>query len=215
MVSLALSAAMLAYANQPFVDTISIIGKNNRLLFAFFSLSTSIAIIGNVYITTHHTTTLTHHKLQKVHKLVAQSLCIICVLALLSLTFIDGQDPQVYDPKRLIHISSSMIFGISDFFLTLYLLITHYIKHKNYGYSLAYLASIVASCTFFLVRTLQLGWFAALTQVILVQVSIFTLLCTHTIQPKLNQSLTPNQNPTPIPQSHSSPPNQELECIQQ
>lgn len=183
ILSLLIGATTLARGQRPFLDTFSIIGKRNKVLFALYGITTSIALGCNMVVATNNTP-YTNDKIQKIHKYIVYTAMSVSIITLLITTFVHGIDPPDWDIKRQVHVAASMIFGISGLILSVYLLILNFIKNKSWQFSLIYLIALVASAAYFLTKTIQLGWFTAITQFIIIEVNIFALLCKNYLEPK-------------------------------
>jgi len=160
---------MLQKGKDPFHDTFSIIGKRNPILFALYGIFTVIALFFNMNAFVK--------KLQfgKIRKIIFEILVVVCCVALLITCFVSGVEPPAWDFRRRLHVGMSMVFGILGFCLAVWLLITKFYRDKKMT-NLFYLFLLGLSVVFFLVRTIQVGWFTAITQFLIIETVIFCLM---------------------------------------
>ena len=167
--SIVLSMILLSIGHRQGFDvvngTFSSIGTANHLLFIFWGIATGLAVYLNL--------SLLALRLGIINTWFYVALVIGCIGSLITVSFV-GWDPTI----RAIHIVSAAVFGLFSTLCLLYILIVK-MKQKGKRTSLPYLTAIIIVGVIFIFTSVQVGWFTALTQVLLSNICLVAMFCSN------------------------------------
>ena len=167
--SIVLSMVLLSVGHRQGFDviagTFSSIGTANHLLFIFWGIVTGLAVYLNL--------SLLALRLGIKNIWFYVLLVIGCAGSIVTVSFV-GWDPTI----RAIHIVSAAVFGFFSTLCLLYILVIKMMQ-KGKRTTLPYLTAIIIIGVIFIYTSVQIGWFTALTQVLLSNVCLVAMFCSN------------------------------------
>jgi len=165
ILSIAFSMALYGMAEDPIRDPMSKTGDENRILFALWGFSTSLAVFFNLHTLARRLNIRSHW--------FNYPLIAACIAGTLT-TLVVGLDPL----QRAIHIGSAAVFGIAGVLCLLFLLIEKAAR-KNFITTSLYILILLVVGLYFIISTLGQGWFTAQSQALLVGMGLFIMLAAN------------------------------------
>ena len=159
--SIVLSMIMVQLGENPTTDPFSAIGKQNRLLFIFWGATTAAAVYFNLC--------LLATRLNVRSNAFEIILAVGCSMGILT-TLVIGLEPL----RRVIHVGSAMIFGVTCVLCLLYLMIVK-LRQKRKRTTVPYLTAMLIAGMLFILTTIYYGWFTAFTQILLSNVCLVAM----------------------------------------
>jgi len=166
-VSILLSVILL-FGNDPGTRALSALGSENRLLFFLWGIFTGAATYFNL--------SLLASRLKYKNRLFEIILAVGCSLILLTVTVL-GMEPLY----RAIHVGSAMSFGVTTVLCLVWLLTVKLVRQDKRT-TVPYLAALVIVAIIFIATSIQVGWFTALTQVLLADVCLAVMFCSNFLE---------------------------------
>jgi hypothetical protein len=165
IISIVFSMLMLTRGEDPHLNTFSSIGEANRVLFAFWGVATAAAVYLNLQ--------LLATRLKIKHRLFQILLAIGCSMAVVTVAVV-GDDTT----RRVIHVGSALIFGVTCVLALLFLMIIK-AKQKSKRSSVPYITAMAIVGVIFIWTSIYVGWFTAHTQVLLTNMCLIVMFCSN------------------------------------
>jgi len=166
--AITISIIMLAVGYSPRTRALSAIGEDYRWLFFAWGVCTASATYLNLKLLA--TRLQVKNRIFDIFLLVGCSMGIVTVLIL-------GMDPII----RAIHVSSAMLFGVITALCLVFLLFIK-VRRKNKRTSLPYITAIALAAVIFAFTSIQVGWFTALTQVLLANICLIIMFISNFLE---------------------------------
>ena len=165
--SVLLSVILISLGDSPRKDALSVIGSANRELFFMWGTITGAA----TYFNLHRLAA----KLEFKSKAFEWILAVGCSMILLTISILGYQTLN-----RIIHVGSALAFGLSTVGCLLWLIIVKCVKRKDIKVTATYICAMVFAAIIFIVTSIQVGWFTAVSQVLLANVCLAVIFsATH------------------------------------
>ncbi|MCL2587261.1 MAG: hypothetical protein FWE31_03405 [Firmicutes bacterium] len=186
LASITISFVMVFISDTPTTIPLSAIGYQNRLLFFFWGVTTSSAVYFNLKLMARNL---------KFKSIIFDWVLIIgCSMAIVTV-IVMGYHPV----RRIIHVGSAGLFGVLTVMCVLALLIVK-LRKKSKLSSIPYLTAVAVAGVIFIFASAQVGWFTALTQVILATACLVTMFATNFLEkwPSDEKKIEPLIEPTSL-----------------
>ncbi|MCL2755484.1 MAG: hypothetical protein FWE45_00310 [Firmicutes bacterium] len=164
--SIVLSFIMLSRGENPTTDPFSAIGEQNRVLFLLWGIFTALAVYFNLR--------LLASRCNFKNKLFEIPLTIGCLMGILT-TIIVGMETW----QRIIHVGSAMLFGVLCVICVVWILIVKFMRKKKKRVFVPYVTALFIVAVIFIFASAQMGWFTALTQILLANVCLIIMFCSN------------------------------------
>ena len=158
---------MIRLGDNPATATFSSIGDQNRALFFVWGITTGLATLLNIR--------LLASRLNFKNRIFDWVSSTGCAMALVTVTVL-GYDPV----NRTIHIISAAIFGITCVACLLLLMIIKLIKRSKTA--VPYITAMALAGVIFIFTSIYIGWFTALTQILLANVCLVVMFSSNFIE---------------------------------
>ncbi|MCL2570093.1 MAG: hypothetical protein FWE16_02700 [Firmicutes bacterium] len=169
IVSIIMSFILISRGDYPTRDPLSAIGEQNHALFILWGIFTGLAVYFNLK--------LLASRLNFKSRLFEIALIIGCSMSIVTVTIV-GLETW----RRIIHISSAMSFGVICVLCVITLVIVKLRCKKNRKTSITYLTAIALSAVIFIFTSINIGWFTAMTQVLVATVCLIIMFCSNFIE---------------------------------
>jgi len=167
-VALALSVTFFIMGDNPRHDTFSSTGIDNRLLFATWGGFTGVAVFFNF------------KELARKLNILSKWFYIVIWVSSVSVmltSVVIGRHQAVH----ILHVATSMIFGISGILCVIYLLVMKYKRHSRYT-TIAYAIAMFAAAVYFIIICVQMGWFTMFIQMLVINLALVIMVCSNFIE---------------------------------
>ena len=159
VISILLSTTMLAMAEGNLLEiAFSVIGDANQAMFIMWGVATAGAVYLNMK--------LLASRLQVKSKIFEVVLAVAC-LAAIPLVCITGYETW----RRIVHVTSAMLFGILGIICVVFLFIMK-LRRKSKKSAVPWLMAIFIVAVMFIYSTVQVGWFTAFTQILVINLCL-------------------------------------------
>jgi len=147
---------------------LSKIGYANRGIFALWGIATGMAVYLNMK--------LLASRLQFKNRIFESLLVVGCLMTLVTVTIMGYGRIE-----RPIHVASAMGFGIFNIVCVMWLMILK-ARRKNKSLTAVYITLIMICAVIFIFTSAQMGWFTALTQVLVINVCLVIMFISNFIE---------------------------------
>jgi len=165
ILAITLSVWMVVLTDYPRTDTLSSTGEQNHALFIIWGVVSALAVYFNMR--QFAINLKCHTKYFEISVVTSSIATIVCVSVI-------GWETW----QRWVHIGAAMISGVLIVLNILYLLLIRFIR-KDKTLTIMYFLAIATVGVAFLYRTISLGWFTALTQLLLINVILLAAVCSN------------------------------------